>query len=134
MSLISTKNLIAPLANKLHMIAIVLLTVGFVALRLSGGAVRVSSVTDLRGEKQAGSGGVSLDEYIPDLRMERGGNSAVKPENQTGHLNQVVSGIKAPWEEKKAAPAPPPAVAARDEQPAKKKGGLDDIEKALGMK
>lgn len=41
MSLISTKNLIAPFRNKVHLSTIVLITLAFAALRFSGGDVKV---------------------------------------------------------------------------------------------
>jgi hypothetical protein len=130
MSLISTKNLIAPFTNKLHIIAIVLFTIGFVALRLSGGAVRVRSAAD-RPERQVRETD-SLSDELPALRFDRRGAAARESASKEQSLNRVVEGIRPPWEEKRAAPKP--VEPAPGESASKRKGGLDDIEKALGIK
>ena len=126
MSLISTRNLIAPLTNKLHMIAVLLLTVLFVALRLSGGAIKVDSTGAARAQRSVAEDLIEL----PPVRAER---PAASPARQSGRsledFNSVVKSVRPPWEQPRKAAPPPPA-----EEPARKKGGFDDIEKALGLK
>ncbi len=41
MALISSRNLVAPLTNKVHLISLVLLAVAFAALRFAGGSLSV---------------------------------------------------------------------------------------------
>ncbi|MGI6524045.1 MAG: hypothetical protein ACOX2O_01945 [Bdellovibrionota bacterium] len=47
MAFISTKNLLAPLTNKFHLVIIILVAVLFSVFRLSGGKVEVSSNTNV---------------------------------------------------------------------------------------
>ena len=130
MSLISTKNLIAPFTNKLHIIAIVLFTIGFVALRLSGGAVRVRSADD-QTQRQARENKI-LNNELPELRFDRRGESPRETGSKEQNLNRLAEGIRPPWEEKRAASKP--VEPAPSESASKRRGGLDDIEKALGIK
>ena len=127
MSLISTKNLIAPLTNKLHMIALLLLTVGFVALRLSGAAVKLERSADSRAEREVTDDLIDL----PVRRADRApaASPALKPAHPARDFSSMAKEVRPPWEGRRSA-TPPPAA----EPPARKKGGLEDIEKALGMK
>ncbi|NLF25453.1 MAG: hypothetical protein GX589_07320 [Deltaproteobacteria bacterium] len=129
MSLISTKNLIAPFTNKLHIITIVLFTIGFVALRLSGGAVRAVPA-DARQDRQVRERDILSDE-LSTLGFDRREADGRERTSKDLPINRVVEGIRPPWEEKRAVTKP--QEPGSSETP-KRRGGLDDIEKALGIK
>jgi len=132
MSLISTRNLVAPLTNKLHMIAIVLVTVGFVALRLSGGTVSMRSRSEARTAKSAPAPMENEDllSGAPQNADPLARDSARTQRNEKPR-GGLADSIKAPWEENSQAAPSKPAAA---DTGSKKKGGLADIEKALGIK
>lgn len=51
MSLISPRNLLAPLQNKVHLFTIILIAVAFLVLRLSGGSVTIHDKRQPQGVK-----------------------------------------------------------------------------------
>jgi hypothetical protein len=139
MSLISTRNLVAPLTNKLHMITIVLLTTAFVVLRLSGGAVRVENKPGVRSSKSpsaAARGELPSPAAMPKEETSGPGAAAAAQDEARGaprslkHFQEIIDEAgQPPWEEKKAVKSRPAA-----DPSSKKKGGLEDLEKALGIK
>jgi hypothetical protein len=132
MSLISTKNFIAPLTNKLHIISIILATTAFVVLRLSGGAIKVEPRASARTAKTAAH---TVEEELPGTaaaKQEGSGILDLQPEAREsvkarsyGKFQDIVD-APPPWEEKKKLVKQP--------EPTNKKNSLDDIEKKLGLK
>lgn len=102
MALISAKNLVTPLTNKIHLTTIILIVVAFAFLRLSGGKLSLES------SKKSGKEKTS---------------SFAAPEKPKGSnpAGSIRDNSALPWEKKSAAPAPA-------ENPGKAKS-LDDIEK-----
>ena len=109
MSLISTKNLVAPLTNMVHLITILLIAIAFAVLRLSGASMSIqSSSTPVNSSFQA-----PVQQQPADL----------------GSQLQQHQRPPAPWQQGSGKAAQPAAPADQG----KKGGGLDDIEKALGL-
>lgn len=93
MALISAKNLVTPLTNKIHLTAIILVVVAFAFLRLSGGRIDFESakksgksnksVTYTAPEKPKGShpGGAIRDESISPFK---GKSDTVTSPNNSG--------------------------------------------------
>lgn len=63
MSLISTKNLLAPFTNKVHITTMLLIVFAFVALRISGGAIAI--------EKEVTHEPISLDGLPEPKRSDK---------------------------------------------------------------
>lgn len=103
MSLISTKNLVAPLTNMVHMITILLIAITFAVLRFSGASISLQS-----------SSAPTIDSRTNTPIV-----APVDPGQQTAQPQRA----PAPWGQRDNSKQPP----------AQKKGGLDDIEKALGL-
>jgi hypothetical protein len=134
MALIGTKNLLAPLYNKVHLAAIVLFTIAFTVLRLSGGAVyarpKAVKATPASAEER------SDDEYS-------GGKELAESEAEAEEAMEV----EAEEEENYRRPSSPAAArrmaqeravekkqqAAAEEEEVEKRKGLSDIEQMLGM-
>lgn len=75
MALISAKNLISPVVNKLHLITIVLVTILFAVFRLSGGKVSIgkgsSSIPGSRYETPYTESDRNREAYQPSRGQER---------------------------------------------------------------
>ena len=104
MSLISTKNLVAPLTNMVHLITILLIAVAFAVLRLSGASISMASSN------------------APVQRMPQ---QQAAPAANLGTQLQENKRAPAPWSGNNNS---------RSQQQAPSQGGgLDDIEKQLGL-
>lgn len=155
MSLISIRNAVAPLTNTTHLVTIVLITVLFGVYRISGGTMRVSSGSDLGSRSSSDAPFKSRADYNPPTgdsaaigqalprEPQRAGSSAkvveaipdsgsVRIDDTHDDLLQEMIG-KAPLgtardDREKAHPR------RSIDQHGGAGGGLDDIEKTLGLK
>lgn len=106
MALISTKNLVAPLTNKVHLTSLILLAVAFAAIRFAGGSVAI--------ERNAPNGRLLRSE-----ETRRVAPAPSNPEQTRRGVNNLRNSIGT---------VPPD----RSED-SKKQGGLAEIEKSLGL-
>jgi len=108
MALISTKNLIAPLTNKVHLTSLILVAVAFAAVRFAGGSVSVQRT-------HANNKPARLEENARRAPLP------ADPEQTRRAVNNLRNSIGAgPLEKPSAAPS-------------KKQGGLSEIETAVGL-
>ena len=112
MALISTKNLVAPLTNKVHLTSLILLAVAFAALRFAGGSVAVQR----NGDRP----------YVKPIESRRpvpAPSSAEQTRRGVNNLHNSVGPLgRAPADEE-----------SREEQKKQAGGGLAEIEKSLGL-
>ena len=139
MSLISIKNFVAPFTNTVHAVTIILATILFAIFRLQGGGVAVSysrgadsQMIDRRQNIAPRSATEARD--VENLLNNRNtspsapqqGSIRISPEEED-LLKQMIGNNPAPEKTDKA-----PVKASPDNK--KSPGGLDDIEKLLGMR
>ena len=116
MALISTKNLVAPLTNKVHLTSLVLIAVAFAAVRFAGGAVTIERA-GMRGRAAASE---EARKPVPAPSLDEDTRRGV------GRLRNAIGGLGNP---------PPESEPAKKEPtpPAQRKNGLAEIEKTLGL-
>ena len=127
MSLLSIKNLTAPLTNKVHLTSIVLVAFLFAVFRLSGGSVSIDSTkaravpikAELAPKKTLGAEPLpeELGNFNPKKEIER----LNKLDDETDPLADALKHGDTAKEVNKT-------------QGGKDSTGLDDIEKRLGLK
>ena len=131
MSLISIKNFISPFTNTVHLVTIILITVLFALFRLQGGGVGVSSpkYRETRTQSEA----PSLDNLIQEdtvaapvpARKVVESETITISEDEEDLIKQMIG--KKPLEAEQAKPADNGRKSGNG-------GGLDEIEKTLGMR
>ena len=156
MSLISVRNFVAPLSNTTHIVTIILVTILFALFRLQGGSMRVdfagenAKKRERLGEVQNSNASSSQD--LDGLLINESSNSrAPAASNRTTNANSEAA-VKIPErgrititaEEgdllgemigKQPLPQQKQPDTGRNRQDLRKdKGGLDEIEKSLGLR
>lgn len=141
MSLISARNLLAPLQNKVHLMAIILIASAFLVLRLSGGSVAVHDKNKpVRARENVEEKTAEIDNmFDPRKEAERLGlapaverkvpdSVAVAPRE-----NDYISNTLKKGDRKRAAERPGDSL---ESGQASRKGAnsLDEIEQSLGLK
>lgn len=111
MSLISTQNLVAPLTNTVHLITIILVAISFAILRLMGASLSVQPVSNMSTPR--------VQDSAPLQQEQR---SAPSIEQELFKQDAADEPLWAQPEQDQVEDSPSPAG-----------GGLDDIERALGM-
>jgi hypothetical protein len=141
-ALISSKNLAAPLTNKIHITSIILVALLFAVFRLAGGGVDVKASLKETFKKeqaeimQAGKAAVRGQTAQPRSPLE----DLLKPSGQTQGTNEVVpnrlgGAAVPPWQrqaQKAPAPAAPSANAGTTDSG--EATSLDDIRRMLNSK
>lgn len=153
MSLISMKNVAAPFSNKVHLIGIVLVASLFLAYRLSGGALEMST---LSGSSSTNRDTYSTEDYKPRatdrqsttikdiVNAQEFGTKIFDPKEQQRKLGLNPTKPKLPPSTaargdliQELAPSGSGAQNTNSQNAAARKddnGGLADIEKQLGLK
>lgn len=115
MSLISAKNLVAPLTNKVHLMSLVLVAVGFAFLRYSGGSISLEERSQTRNVRSKNVRTINK-------------NAADPTQNSRSRVDELFNSVspmgKKQKEPKKIKKVPPKR---------KDSGSLAEIEKSLGM-
>jgi hypothetical protein len=159
MSLVSLSNFGAPFKQRVHLITIVLVTIVFATLRLSGASIEV--VTNGEQKRSLGVSGSTDTERTPFRASGStggafGGNDAVESRSETVASDEILKAMRAQRaQEAKRADAPLKlnqgsqgdliedvmrpadpnhAKAKEDEHTDSSSGALSDIEKQLGLK
>jgi len=111
MSFISAKNLVAPLTNMVHLITILLIAICFSVLRLSGASLSIESS--------------AVNATTAASRAANDSNTSQTSEDV--ELPVFIPKSKTPWDKDNQTTKTAPSKS-------KQIGGLDDIEKSLGIK
>ena len=148
MSLISTRNLLAPLQNKVHFVTIVLIAVAFLVLRLSGGSVSVNDRSkpvpnreSPHKEQEQSNQPAEEDLKMFDPRKEAarlglapapGNRSSDQKAGERSSNDSLLGTIMRNRDKKRDSG---PALRREEAAPSRKSGNsLDDIEQSLGLR
>lgn len=135
MSLISFRNLVAPMSNKVHLVTVILVALAFGVLRLSGGTVETHSTNKSSNptKKVHQDRRLNLDEDMnlnSLLKQPAIDFNSLSPKTDVQNLGATPYRGSLP--EAKAPSAPPsrPKAVVKDDS----QSSLDDIERSLGLK
>ncbi len=131
MSLISIKNFISPFTNTVHLVTIILVTVLFVLFRLQGGGVGVSSpkYRDTRTPIEV----PSLDNIIHEETLSAPAPAQKVVESEDINISEEEEDLIKQMIGKKPL-AVEPSKPSENNKKGANGGGLDEIEKTLGMR
>lgn len=141
MSLISAKNLFAPLTNKLHMLSILFVMIVFGVFRLATGGIEVvhrptTETPDSRigSDRQLGHTGIGADPRGTNNNMNFDPREEIKRLAEQGRKSQIDPNAAKPNGGKDLLDEMIPQKPQGQPSDNQKGRGLQDIEQALGLK